>query len=166
MALVASVYKASADKLFPDVLLLDEVDASLHPSMMKNMLEVVDDIFLRQSVKVILVTQSPTTIALAPEDSVHIMNPNGAERIVKTTRQEALTILTQGYATLDEGLKLFDEVANAKLTIITEGNNTAFLRKALELNGVDGVKVLEGAESKSGCTQLKTLFDFFYKSTA
>ncbi|MCI5127416.1 MAG: ATP-binding protein [Candidatus Electrothrix sp. AUS3] len=52
MALVASVYKASTDNLFPDILLLDEVDASLHPSMMKNMLEVIDDVFLRQSVKV------------------------------------------------------------------------------------------------------------------
>lgn len=163
LALVASVYKTSTDNLFPDVLLLDEVDASLHPSMIKNMIEVIEDVFLRRSVKVILVTHSPTTIALAPEDSIYIMNPSGAERIVKKTRQEALAVLTEGYATLDEGLKLFDKVANAKLTIITEGNNTAFLRKALELNGVDGVKVLEGAESKSGCTQLKTLFDFFTK---
>ena len=40
MALVASVYKSSSDKHFPDILLLDEVDASLHPSMMKNMLEI------------------------------------------------------------------------------------------------------------------------------
>ena len=164
MALVASVYKASADKIFPDVLLLDEVDASLHPSMMKNMLEVIDDVFLRQSVKVILVTHSPTTIALAPEDSVHIMNPNGAERIIKTTRQEALAILTQGYATLDEGLKLFDEIAHEKLTIITEGYNTSFLRKALELNGIDGVNILHGLEAISGKGQLKTLFDFFTKA--
>ncbi|MCI5113430.1 MAG: ATP-binding protein [Candidatus Electrothrix sp. AW1] len=164
MALVASVYKASADKIFPDVLLLDEVDASLHPSMMKNMLEVIDDVFLRQSVKVILVTHSPTTIALAPEDSIRVMNPSGAERIIKTTRQDALAILTQGYATLDEGLKLFDEIAHEKLTVITEGYNTSFLRKALELNGINGVNILDGLEAISGKTQLKTLFDFFTKA--
>lgn len=66
MALVASVYKSSGEKHFPDILLLDEVDASLHPSMMKNMLEVVKNIFIKQGVKVLLVTHSPTTIALAP----------------------------------------------------------------------------------------------------
>ncbi len=163
MALVASVYKASADKLFPDVLLLDEVDASLHPSMMKNMLEVIEDVFLRQSVKVILVTHSPTTIALAPENSIHVMNPSGAERIIKTTRQKALAILTQGYATLDEGLKVFDEVAHEKLTIITEGYNTSFLRKALKLKGINGVNILDDLESITGDSQLRTLFDFFTK---
>ncbi|MCI5207635.1 MAG: ATP-binding protein [Candidatus Electrothrix sp. ATG2] len=164
MALVASVYKASADKVFPDVLLLDEVDASLHPSMMKNMLEVIDDVFLRQSVNVLLVTHSPTTIALAPEDSIHIMNPSGAERIIKKTRQEALAILTQGYATLDEGLRIFDEIAHEKLTVITEGYNTSFLRKALELNNINGVNILDGLEAISGKAQLKTLFDFFTKA--
>lgn len=165
MALVASVYKASTDNLFPDILLLDEVDASLHPSMMKNMLEVIDDVFLRQSVKVILVTHSPTTIALAAEDSVYIMNPSGAERIIKKTRQEALAILTQGYATLDEGLKLFNEIAHEKLTIFTEGYNTSFLRKALKLNNIKGVNILDGLEAISGKNQIKTLFEFFTKIT-
>jgi AAA15 family ATPase/GTPase len=163
MALVASVYKASADKLFPDILLLDEVDASLHPSMMKNMLNVIEDVFLRQSVKIILVTHSPTTIALAPEDSIYVVNPSGAERIIKKTKQEALAILTQGYATLDEGLKLFDEIANEKLTIITEGYNTSFLRKALEFNGINGINILNDLESITGDSQLRTLFDFFTK---
>ena len=38
MALVNSVYKPSSDNIFPNVLLLDALDASLHPSMMKSML--------------------------------------------------------------------------------------------------------------------------------
>ena len=74
MALVASVYKSASDRHFPDVLLLDEVDASLHPSMMKNMLDVIQNVFIRQGVKVILVTHSPTTIALAPEESIYVGN--------------------------------------------------------------------------------------------
>ena len=88
MALVASIYKSSSDKHFPDILLLDEVDASLHPSMLKNMLGVIDNIFLKQGVKVILVTHSPTTIAPAPEQSVFIMNRSGQNRIEKKTKQE------------------------------------------------------------------------------
>lgn len=164
MALVASVYKSSTDNHFPDILLLDEVDASLHPTMMKNMLKVIENIFLKQGVKVILVTHSPTTIALAPAESIYVMNPSGRNRIEKKTNQEALTILTQGFATIEQGLKLFDEIARSSLTIITEGNNTLLISKALELHGVNEVEVLSGVEGISGKNQLKTIFDFLSKT--
>lgn len=163
MALVASIYKASSDGNFPDLLLLDEIDASLHPSMMKNMLNVIDGIFLPEGVKVILVTHSPTTIALAPEDSIFVMNPSGTNRIEKRSQKDALSILTQGYATIEEGLKFFDEVARSNLTIITEGYNTSFIQRALDLNGINGVEVLCGIEGASGKNQLRTLFEFFSK---
>ena len=164
MALVASIYKSSSDKHFPDILLLDEVDASLHPSMMKNMLNVIEKIFLRQGVKVILVTHSPTTIALAPEESIFVMNRSGQNRVEKKSKQVALEILTQGYATIEQGLKLFDEVARSNLTIITEGKNTRLFEEALQLYGIDDVKVLSGMEGISGKNQLKTLFDFFSRT--
>lgn len=161
LALVASVYKASADKHFPEILLLDEVDASLHPSMMKNMLLAIKDVFLDTGVKVILVTHSPTTIALAPEDSIHVMNIAGSQRIVKKSRADALEILTQGYATIEQGLKLFDEVAAENITIVTEGNNTKLIERALQIGKISGVSVLSGVEGVSGKNQLKTLYDFF-----
>jgi predicted ATPase len=164
MALVASVYKSSADKHFPDLLLLDEVDASLHPSMMKNMLDVIERIFLQQGVKVILVTHSPTTLALAPEDSIYVMNRAGLNRIEKKTKQEALSVLTQGFATIEEGLRLLDQIARLPLTIITEGFNSALIKKSLELYGVTDVEVLSGVEGVSGKNQLKTIFQFLAKT--
>lgn len=164
MALVASIYKSSSDKHFPDILLLDEVDASLHPSMMKNMLNVIEKIFLKQGVKVILVTHSPTTIALAPEDSIFVMNRSGLNRIEKKSKSDALSILTQGFATIEQGLKLFDQVAKSNLTIITEGKNTKLIEKALLLNNVNDVEVLAGIEGVSGKNQLKTLFDFLSRT--
>lgn len=164
MALVASVYKSSVDRYFPDLLLLDEVDASLHPSMMKNMLDVIERIFLSQGVKVILVTHSPTTLALAPEGSVYVMNRMGPTRIEKKSRRDALSILTQGFATIEEGLKLFDAVAKSNLTIITEGYNSRLIEKALHLNSVAGVEVLSGVEGTSGKNQLKTIYQFFARA--
>lgn len=163
MALVASVYKSTSDKHFPDVLLLDEVDASLHPSMMKNMLQVIETIFLRQGVKVILVTHSPTTIALAPEESLYVMNRSGQIRIEKKSRSDALQILTQGFATIEEGLKLFDQVAAKKTTIISEGHNAAIIKKAISLFEISGVEVLSGVEDITGDKQLRTMFEFFSK---
>lgn len=164
MALVASIYKASSDHNFPDILLLDEIDASLHPSMMQNMLSVIQDIFLPQNVKVILVTHSVTTIALAPEDSICVMHPSGQNRIEKKTQKEAFEILARGFATLEQGLKIFDQVARSELTIITEGRNTKYLEKFLELHNIQGVEILQGAEAKSGKNQLKVLFEFFAKA--
>ena len=69
--------------------------------------------------------------------------------------------MTQGFATLEEGLKLFDQVSKSKLTIITEGYNTWLISKALELYKVKNIEVLNGAESNSGDNQLKTLYEFF-----
>ena len=86
----------------PDVLLLDEVDASLHPSMMRNMLGVIQNIFLKNDIKVILVSHSPSTIALSPEESIFIMNKSGENRIEKRSKKEALSILTEGFATLND----------------------------------------------------------------
>ena len=92
------------------------------------------------------------------------MNRSGQNRIEKKSKSEALSILTQGFATIDQGLKLFDQVAKSNMTIITEGKNTLLIKRALVLSGVDDVEVLAGIEGVSGKNQLKTLFDFLSRT--
>lgn len=102
MALVTSIYKSASDNHFPDILLLDEIDASLHPSMIKNLFEVIQDIFLKKNIKVILVTHSPTTVALAPDESIFVMNKEGLDRVEKKSKEVALSILSEGFVTLSQ----------------------------------------------------------------
>lgn len=161
MALVASIYKTSSDNRFPDILLLDEIDASLHPSMIKNMLSVIRDVFLINGIKVILVTHSPTTVALSDEASIFVMNKGGKNRIEKKNKKDALSILTEGFATLEQGMLLFDEITKHDITIITEGYNAPLLNMACDLYGQTNVNVITGIENASGKNQLKTLFEFF-----
>jgi predicted ATPase len=162
MALVASVYKANTTGQFPDILLLDEIDASLHPSMMRNLLDVIRRVFLPKGVKVILITHSATTVALAPEESIFVMNRTGVDRIQKKSKSDALKILTDGYATLNESLEIFSASTSfAGITIMTEGNNAKILTRYLELSGETDVRVIRGLEGITGKDQLKTLFDFF-----
>jgi ABC-type uncharacterized transport system ATPase component len=162
MALVASIYKASSDQYFPDMLLLDELDASLHPSMITNMLKVIEDVFIMKEIKTILVTHSPTTIALCPEESIYIMNRTGHNRIEKKDRHSALAILTEGFITLEKGILLFDQILQNKINIFTEGHNTSYLRKALQIENLENeVHIFDGLESMTGKNQLSTLFDFF-----
>ncbi|MDT7550743.1 MAG: hypothetical protein QOE84_3137, partial [Actinomycetota bacterium] len=85
----------------PRVLLLDEADASLHPAMVRSLLQVVGGIFCeRYGVKVIMTTHSPTTVALAPEESLYVMQRNQQPRLRKASRDEALSSLTVGIPTL------------------------------------------------------------------
>lgn len=161
MALVASVYKQAIEGGFPQVLLLDEIDASLHPSMIKIMLEVIQRVFVDEGVKVILVTHSPTTVALCPAGSLFLMSRNTHPRLSPVTVADALSILTDGFVTLDEGLRLFDEASKNDVSIVSEGNNIEYIEKALALYGVQGVKVIRGLESASGIAQLKSMYEFF-----
>jgi predicted ATPase len=166
-SLVLSIYKSLGDKLFPSALLLDEVDASLHPSQIQNLLNVINEVFIKQNnVKVIIATHSPTTIALAEEKNIYIVKNGGVNRIEKQTKKEALKILSEGFITLDEGLQIFDQLTKKELTIFTEGNNIDFIKRAIELlnpNLLSRVELVENLKDRTGKTQLTTLSEFFIR---
>lgn len=86
---------------FPKVLLFDEVDAPLHPSMSRSLLRTIQKTLVEEhGIFVILTTHSPSTVALAPDASIYVMHKHGANRIVATTKDQALGILTAGVPTL------------------------------------------------------------------
>ena len=163
-ALALCLFKTNSDNLFPKLLLLDEVDSSLHPSMIENLFRVIKDVFLQNGTKVMLTTHSPTTIALAEEESIFVVNKEGNVRIEKSSKNNALEILTEGLATVDKGLKLFDQISRKELSIISEGNNIEYIRKAIKLFSAENepkIDLLTAFQHRSSKTQLKTLFDFF-----
>ena len=105
LAIAMSLYTGTHSKRsvmqMPKILLLDEPDASLHPSMIQSLLKVVRETFVvNHSVKVILTTHSPTTVALAPSDSLFVMRKDGLPRIRKVRRDEAMSDLLVGVPTL------------------------------------------------------------------
>lgn len=103
MALTLTVYYAADRRQitrFPKILLLDEIDAPLHPSMSKLLIDTVVGTFVGQhGIKVIATTHSPSTVALAPESSLYVMRP-GVPGLEKTSKSRALNILTVGVPTL------------------------------------------------------------------
>jgi len=84
----------------PKVLLLDEMDASLHPEMLNRWLGAIrEGLVGQQGVACIVTTHSPTTVALAPEESLFELTlGGGAPR--KVSKQHALNRLTFGVPTL------------------------------------------------------------------
>ena len=62
---------------------------------------------------------------------------------------------------LEEGIKLFDQISKKELSIITEGDNAEYIKKAMEFFGnqhVNKIDIIKGVEGKSGKNQLKTIF--------
>lgn len=101
ISLIISTYKSTLENnQFPDVILLDEIDASLHPSMCKYLLNTIKEIFIKKGSKVILTTHSPTTVALTEEESIYVMKPNGENRVQKVSKTEAIKELSHGFISI------------------------------------------------------------------
>lgn len=96
MSLAIAIYNTTEQGIKPDLLLIDEPDAPLHPEFSKFLIETVKySIVEKAHVNVIITTHSPTTVAMADEDSLYRMNKN-IGRPEKVTKSEALSILTSG----------------------------------------------------------------------
>lgn len=84
----------------PKLLLLDEVDAPLHPSMSRHVVNIIrESLVADHDVKVILATHSPSTVAVAPEDAVYVMKPE-KPGLHKVTKRQAVSVLTSEIPTL------------------------------------------------------------------
>ena len=84
----------------PKLLLLDEMDNSLHPAMVANWMAMVENELVKErGVKCILTTHSPTTVALAPQGSLYEM-VEGKPGPQKIDKQAAINRLTTGIPTL------------------------------------------------------------------
>lgn len=86
---------------YPKILLFDEIDAPMHPSMTQSLLSTIQEVLIeRHGIKVILTTHSPSTVALSPEESLYAMYKTNERRVQKSTKDGALSILTTGVPTL------------------------------------------------------------------
>lgn len=105
IALIFVLYHASTNGNFPEVILFDEPDAHLHPSLTQIFISVIQSVLVdEQKVKVILTTHSPSTIALSPESSIYRMD-RGLGYPIKESRSKAIQSLSNGLAsiTIEEG---------------------------------------------------------------
>lgn len=103
MSFAFCLYNFEGNRQFvnhPKLLLFDEIDAPLHPSMVEGMLKAISETLVAgKGIKVIMTTHSPTTVALAPEGSIYIMNRE-TPRLEKSEKNHALNILTDGLPTV------------------------------------------------------------------
>jgi len=125
-ALAINIFQETKNGDLPELLLLDEVDASLHPSMCKQLIHVLKKVFVRRGIKVIVVTHSPSTIAHTYDGDIYVMDKAEEKHIIQLeTKHEALKILTDGFigiATEDTQLEIDASIEQTPLPVLfTEG---------------------------------------------
>ena len=95
MSLALSIYNTKEETARPDVLLLDEPDAALHPEFSKVLVSAIQESIVNEAkVKVIISTHSPMTVAISPEESLFLMD-KVKSKPVKITKQQAVNTLTK-----------------------------------------------------------------------
>lgn len=101
LQLILWLYSSGKEGVFPKLLLLDEPDAHLHPSMTTQFLDVISEVLVnKHGIRVIMTTHSPSTVALAPEGSIFQIE-RGAKIVEKVAhRQDVISILTAGLVTV------------------------------------------------------------------
>jgi ABC-type molybdenum transport system ATPase subunit/photorepair protein PhrA len=122
LGIILWLYNARHHGRFPKLLLLDEPDAHLHPSFTRHLLDAIVDVLVgRYGVRVILTTHSPSTVALAPEESLFEMRRSSPRIVRSASRAQTVGLLTAGLVTVspstrhvlvedDDDVKFFDMV--------------------------------------------------------
>lgn len=149
----------------PKVLLLDELDAPLHPEMVHRWLGVIaDTLVAKQGMHCVLTTHSPTTVALAPEAALYEMR-DGYSGLAKISKQDALNKLTFGVPTLSIDF-------SGRRQVFTESDTDAAIYERVyslvkskvnctrELNFLStGMRNKDGGEVNSGCTVVTNIVE-------
>lgn len=96
MSLALAIYNSREGGARPELLLLDEPDAPLHPQYSRLLIEtVIETIVERAGVKVVMTTHSPATVAMAPDNSIYEVSRE-AKTPAMVSNSRAVSILTQG----------------------------------------------------------------------
>ena len=156
MTLCVAWFNQSMGRKLPALLLLDEVDAMLHPSMVGALLSCLKELYVRHGTKVIMASHCPATVALLEEGEIfRVSRDGGTVRIRPVTRVEAVEELSDGIATLDTGLRI--ATADEKpVTIVTEGQNALILKRWAALQFPDEVSVFDKLPHRTGASDLKS----------
>ncbi len=124
---VYSTENGSINVNYPKLMLFDEVDAFLHPSMVQSLFDVIRTVLVeKHGLHVILTTHSPTSVALADPVGVFRMKKDG-ERIGPCSRKEGIESLTVGIPTLSVNLE------NRRAVFVEDANDVALISKLSEV---------------------------------
>lgn len=156
---------------YPRLLLLDEVDAPLHPSMCRYLIDVVTETLVkRHGVQVIATTHSASTVAIAPEEALHCM-VSDVPGVAKISKAKALNLITDGVPTLSLNYEGRRQVFVESATDAARYNELYLLMKSklasersLDFISTGGKDKLTGSERHTGRAAVEQIVAALVKS--
>lgn len=108
ISLVFYLYSSQEKSIFPKLLLLDEPDAHLHPTMTQQFLNVIKNVLVdRFNVRVIMTTHSPSTVMLTDESSLFEMSRTSPRIKKSPSKNHTVSLLTSGLVYVGKGTRYF-----------------------------------------------------------
>lgn len=154
-SLFVAMYTTHSQEHLPSLIIFDEPDAYLHPSLCSTMLRVIQEVFIGEhNIKVILTTHSPTTVAMLPETSLYCMKDGVMKKVSK---QDAILALTAGLNTIS----VYYE--NVKQVFVEADNDNLFMSQVYHHAMTAGKLITDinlrfvnvGDDKLGGCTTVK-----------
>ena len=157
MSLCLATFNQTMGQGRPKLLLFDELDAVLHPSMISSFIRGLKTEFVDRGTCVMLATHSVTTVSILDESEIYRLARDGHTiDIQPTLKSEAVLDLSEGLATIDTGLRIVASRHSAPVTILTEGHNALHLKRWARLFFPGQVDVFEDLPARTGKDQLLT----------
>ena len=155
MTLCLASFNQRLGRRRPALLLLDEVDAVLHPTMVRALVTTLKSLYVQQGTPVLMTSHSPMTVAAIDEREIFcVARSDRHVKISITTKTQAIEELSEGLATVDTGLRIMAS-DGAKVTVLSEGNNARHLKKWVqEFDLADEVHVFDQLTKYTGAGQL------------
>lgn len=191
-ALISLTFAVIAtEHIKPKILLLDEYDAPLNPSLTNAFFTILNDFFIEKGIQVIMVTHSSSTLALAPDFATFYevyKKKDDRPRILEVQRDqyEELSIANKKfYEKIENQEARYSEIemenielknlvkilenkdgSNAKLQIISEGKNIEHIFKAIQIHDktlLSKIEFVTGAEDTTSKEHLKKAYEIISK---
>ena len=147
----------------PHILLLDEMDSSLHPEMVGRWLSAIRrELVDQQGMHCVLATHSPITAAMAPEESLYEI-VDGQSGLRKISKQNAMRKMTYGVPTLSVDCSQRRQIFVESNTDVTIYENVYAIIKSniefdYELNFItSGILCKDKTEINAGCEAVKRI---------
>ena len=156
MSLCMATFNRKMGRRQPNLILLDELDAVLHPSMIKAYIYCLKEFMVKNGTRVIIATHSATTVSMLEEGEIfRIERERNNINVVQVSKSNAVSELSEGLATIDNGLRIAASSKAVPITILTEGNNTLHLKKWSQLFFPDKVSVFDELPNHRNNNQLE-----------
>ena len=121
----------------PQLLLLDEVDAMLHPKMCVALIKSLQNVFSENlKIPTIVVSHSVSTVAAAPSDGLYMLDRKGhSVTIQRRSKEDVVDLLSQGIVAYTEKKSILsidyriEQVGENASIVLVEGSSDAVIFK-------------------------------------